>query len=116
MVIHPVNRETPSPASHLAGRATVLTYWQGYPFSFAPAEEVQRRAADITTFFKTEDPSLARSILSKYGATWVYAPATNPLRAPVAEILEEVFRNDGATLYRSTSTTGTTASTASTDR
>ena len=116
VVIHPVNRETPSPASHLAGRATVLTYWQGYPFSFAPAEEVQRRAADITTFFKTEDPSLARSILSKYGATWVYAPATNPLSAPVAEILEEVFRNDGATLYRSTSTTGTTVSTVSTDR
>jgi hypothetical protein len=100
VVLHPVNREAPSPASHLAGRATVLTYWQGYPFSFAPAEEVNRRASDVATFFKTEDPEVARTILSKYGATWVYAPETRPVRAPIAGILEEAYRNDQVTLYR----------------
>jgi hypothetical protein len=100
VVLHPVNREQPSPASHIAGRATVLTYWQGYPFSFAPAHEVERRAADIAAFFSTEDPSLARSILRKYGVTWVYAPATHPIQARVAEVLAEVFVNNEVRLYR----------------
>ena len=100
VVLHPVNREAPSPASHIAGRTTVLTYWQGYPFSFAPAEEVERRAADIASLFATEDPTLARSILSKYGVAWVYAPARLPIGAGAGEILEEVFVNDAIALYR----------------
>jgi hypothetical protein len=100
VVLHPINREAPSPASHIAGRATVLTYWQGYPFSFAPAEEVEQRAADIAAFYRTEDPSLARSILSKYGVTWVYAPAAFPARVQLGDFMEEAFVNDEVILYR----------------
>lgn len=100
VLLHPVNRETPSPASHIAGRSSVLTYWQGYPFSFAPRKEVEQRAADIGEFYRTRDPSIARAILNKYSVTWVYAPEARSLRFPANEILEEVFRNDEATLYR----------------
>lgn len=101
VVLHAVLPDTPSPASHIGGLSSVLTYWQGYPYSFAAPEEVDRRLFDLTLFFRTEEQSTARNIVEGYGVTWVYSlKKSHPLRFPCEGFLEKSYENEEVILYR----------------
>ena len=101
VVLHPVFPDTPSPASHIGGLPTVLTYWQGYPYSFASVAEVEQRLRDVNDFFRTRDPLVARGILERYGVTWVYSlKDQRPILFSPEGLLNKAYENEAVVLYR----------------
>jgi hypothetical protein len=84
VVLHPPNLDGPSLASNLAGRQTVISFFQSYVIQSIAQEEADKRYEDVTLFFDTNEKTDREAILKKYSVDYIYTA-----QSPVS-----VFDND----------------------
>jgi uncharacterized membrane protein len=99
-----------------SGRATVLG-WFGHEVQWRGGDEAARaelspRQTDVDTIYSTDNPELARDLLSKYGVDYVYIGQlerqsyTPESLAKFDQIGHVVFREGATTIYEVSGETG----------
>jgi hypothetical protein len=79
-----------------------VPYERYTPFrtQFAPLPALERRHQRVFDFFRTSDLVEARAIARELGATWLALYGSDRVRFPMETLLEPVFEEEGAKVYR----------------
>jgi len=89
-----------SPASHLAGRSSVLALFRTFIRACVPIEDIQGRRKDLIFFFSTDDPDAMVTILDKYHADFLLVPAQLSVKYSGNTWLKRIYHNNEWCLYR----------------
>jgi hypothetical protein len=99
VLTRPGARYPPAPLI-LAGRRVVFERFTPYLTQFADQHTLEVRHELVHRFFRTRDRDEAIAILSVFDVSWVCAFGTDRVRFPADGVLDPVFVEPGATIYR----------------
>jgi hypothetical protein len=100
VILHPPNLDGPSLASNLAGRQTVISFFQSYVLQMIGQEEADKRYEDVKIFF---DPNVTigrETILKKYSVDYIYVQQSHVSFLDKDPLLFPILRNSTYTVYK----------------
>ncbi len=100
VVLHPLDFDSPSLASQLAGRSTVITVFRGFVTNVTGVEEGGIRVREVRDFFSSSSPIDRSMVLRKYGVDYVYAPKTYTSLLEKEPMLKQVLMNNEYVIYK----------------
>lgn len=100
VILHPPNLDGPSLASNLAGRQTVISFFQSYVIQMIGQREADRRYKDVKLYFAQNEKVDREAILEKYNVDYVYVPQTHVPVIDKDPLLLLVLRNNTYTVYK----------------
>lgn len=100
VILHPPNLDGPSLASNLAGRQTVISFFQSYILQMIGQEEADKRYEDVKLFFDPNETTCRETILKKYSVDYIYTPRSHVSFLDKDPLLSPVLRNSTYTVYK----------------
>jgi len=100
VILHPPNLDGPSLASNLAGRQTVISFFQSYVLQMIGQEEADKRYEDVKLYFDPSETIGRKAILKKYCVDYIYAPQSHVSVLDKDPLLFPVLRNSTYTVYK----------------
>jgi hypothetical protein len=100
VILHPPNLDGPSLASNLAGRQTVISFFQSYVVQVIGQEEADRRYKDVKLYFDPNETIGREAILKKYSVDYVYVPQSQVSVLDKDPLLFPVLRNSTYIVYK----------------
>lgn len=98
IVMHPLNIDSPSLASNLAGRSTVLSVSKSF---VNETQGLSERVRAVQQFFSNgTDPKTRQAIMDYYGVTHIYGPRDFDETLVSSPQLERVLSNDKYSVWK----------------